>query len=147
MRRSGIGGVVAVVILLALLVWGVAIMLHVLAVAIPLAAGVFALLLALHGWREHWRHRAVEETGQQIAEMAREAAAHLDELAGRWDYAMFTKGIGTPLQSRDPDEVAREREELSAARALLDAAPTTPYRIEAIINAERVRVRLRRHLR
>lgn len=150
MKKSGIGGVIAVVFILALLMWGLAILLYVLAVAIPLAAAVLGIALAVQGWKGVRRRREVAEIEAQIEGMALDAAAQLNDVISQWDYAMFTKGIGTPLQSQvfeQTGQVQEHRGQLSSARSLLDAAPSTPYRIEAILNAERTRARIGQYLK
>ncbi len=150
MKKSGFGGFIALLFILALLMWGLAILLYVLAVAIPVAAAAIGVALTVHGWKGVHRRREVAGIDEQIAGMAADSATQLNDMISQWDYTIFTKGIGTPLQQalvRDPVEVHRQREELIRARSLLDAAPATPYRIEAIIAAERTRSRLGQYLR
>lgn len=134
--------VVGVVLVLAALLWGAAILLYILAFALPIA-GIF---LGVRSFQAVGQSRRMSE---ELDGLIRDVELDLDDALFDWEHALSTKGIGTDLEAEvfhGTDAVDEMRQELRAARGLLNAASSPEQKIESVRRADRVRQRARRQL-
>lgn len=137
-NSSGCGMLLVGVFVLAAIMWGIAILLWVLAFVVPAVAlfiGGYMVVQARASAAESAQARAVEE---EIEAMARDTSLDLAETIARWDSLILTKGIGTPLEGQE-QEPAQMHRRLLAAHETLHAAITPAHRIEAVLHAETLR--------
>lgn len=137
-NSSGCGMLLVGVFAIAAIMWGAAILLWVLAFAVPAVAlfiGGYMFVQARSSADESGQSRAVEV---EIEALARDASLDLAETIARWDSLILTKGIGTPLEGQDR-EAAEIHRRLLAAHETLHAAVTPAHRIEAVLHAETLR--------
>ncbi|RSZ61813.1 hypothetical protein EAH68_11110 [Corynebacterium hylobatis] len=137
-NSSGCGMLLVGVFVLGAIMWGIAILLWVLAFAVPAVAlfvGGYMFVQARTSADESTQARAVEA---EIEALARDTSLDLAETITRWDSLILTKGIGTPLEGQE-QEAAEIHRRLLAAHETLHAAITPAHRIEAVLHAETLR--------
>lgn len=137
-NSSGCGLLLVGVFVLGAILWGAAILLWVLAFAVPAVAlfiGGHMFVQARSSAGQSSQARAVEA---EIGALARDTSLDLAETITRWDTLILTKGIGTPLEGRE-QEAAEIHRRLLAAHETLHAAITPAHRIEAVLHAETLR--------
>lgn len=137
-----IGGIVVV----GLVIWGIAIALQVLGFLLIIGGPVVGIMLIVSGWRGVGRNRQVERRTAQLQQIAADARQDLTALHSDLDYLALTQGIGADLTEAERGELAALRPEIQSMLVLLDAAVSPENLGEAILRAEQLRLRARRHL-
>lgn len=130
-------------IVLALVLWGIAFALQALGVLLIVAGPVVGVLLAIHGWRGVKRKGEVQQQFEQLQEVAADSRRDLMELQLDLDYVATTKGIGVDPTDAGKAEFDRVRSQVTSAVGMLEGAVNPPHLREAVVNAERVRLRAR----
>ena len=130
-------------VVLALVLWGIAFALQALGVIVMIAGQIIGVIMAVHGWRGVKRKRAVQQKFEQLQEIADDSRRGLMELQLDLDYVASTKGIGVDHTAAGKDRFDRVQSDVSSAVTMLEGAPNAHHLREAVVNAERVRLRAR----
>lgn len=169
MSRGGSGGggcaaLFVVVLVIGIAMWVLGGALSLLGVLLPVAGILLGLLMAGYGWLGvhlgRRNRKADERVASELAGMASDAGARLDQVLLWWDRVQLTGGIGTDFVGRvenvrsaaaDDPEALRLRELLGEAREVrgllldIDALPDPQRRLKLIDRADRVWADLVRH--
>ena len=135
---SGCGMLLVGAVVIGLLLWGVAVLLWVLAFAVPVVATGFGVTVLLQARDAKRKAREVEAVDAELTALTRDASLDLAETITRWDNLILTKGIGTPLEGRE-DEAAEIHRRLITAHEFIRAAATPAHRIQAVLHADSLR--------
>lgn len=144
-KSGGAGCAVLIVgaLVLGLVLWGIALVVQILGVVLFLGGPVLGLMVAAYGWLQVRRAWQVKRATAKLKEIAAEAYQDLVKLNVDLDYLELTKGIGSDLAQKHRDDVAALRGEVESVQALLAAAQSPENIKEALIRAERLRLRVR----
>lgn len=100
---------------------------------------IFGIVLA---WAEVARKKESARTAEVVELMALDCAQDLRRLQYRWAEAVTTKGIGTQLEEQlrlNPALAENRSRQIEAMIVLVEQAPATEQRLEAISQAESFR--------
>lgn len=137
------------ILLIGVAIWLLTAAMWIVGVLIALAAVVGAVLLIAYAWKGVKLQKESESTSAEVELLAQDCARDLRELQFRWTEAVMTKGIGTSLETRfkvQPDLAENQRREIESMILLVEQAPATQQRLEAVSQAEGLRVRVEKQL-
>lgn len=137
---------IAAAFIIGLVLWGIALLLHLLGVLLMIAGPVLGVILGVYGWRGVSLRHQTQEKLTALQQIAADSRRDLSDLQLELDYLSMTKGIGTDLVPADSVELAQLRSQVDATKSLLEAAADPQHLQEAILGAEGIRIRARRFL-
>lgn len=143
-KGGGCGMLILGILVIGAVLWGIAYGLQILGFIVFFGGPVLGFFVAAYGWRQVRRGRQVEESTEQLKRIAADSYQDLVKLYVDLDYLELTKNIGTGYPDAGRDEVAELREEVESTQALLGAAQTPENIKDAIIEAERLRLCVRK---
>ena len=139
---SGCAAVVVIVFVIAVVVWAAAIAFWLFGGLIVLGSVLMAIFGIVHAWAEVARKKESARTAEVVELMALDCAQDLRRLQYRWAEAVTTKGIGTQLDEQlrlNPALAENRSRQIEAMIVLVEQAPATEQRLEAISQAESFR--------
>ncbi|MGP5240211.1 MULTISPECIES: hypothetical protein [Corynebacterium] len=142
---SGCAALFVVVFLIGIVMWILAAALWLVGVVVAIGAIVGAGMLIAYAWKGVAAQRESSETAEEIELLAQDSVRDLRNLEFRWSDAVLTKGIGTVLEERlraQPSLAEAKRREIEAMIILVEQAPGTEQRLEAVSKAEALRIRI-----
>ena len=143
---SGCAAVIGIIFLIAAVVWAAAIAVWLLGGLIVLGSVVMAIVYAWFGVA-HKKESA--RTAEVVELMAQDCAQDLRNLQFRWAEAVTTRGIGTQLEDQlrlNPALAEDRRRQIDAMIVLVEQAPATEQRLDAISQAEGFRHQLEKQM-
>ncbi|MGX1737765.1 hypothetical protein ACWIB8_01165 [Corynebacterium flavescens] len=147
-RGNGGGGcslAIAGVIAIGILVWVLAAGLWVLGVVIMIVSVLAGMMLVYGAWSEFRAHQESKLTEAEVKGMVEDCVRDLLSAEYKWADAVNTKGIGTPMEKEflvHPGLAEQQRREIESMIRLLNSAPETEQRLEAVSKAEALRVKV-----
>ena len=136
---SGCAAIIVIVFIIAVVMWAVAIAIWILGGLIVLGSVLLAILGIIRAWSGVGRKKESARTAEVVELMALDCAQDLRRLQYRWAEMVTTKGIGTHLEEelRSNPALAESRSrQIEAMIVLVEQAPATEQRLEAIAQAE-----------
>ena len=142
---SGCAVLFVVVFLIGIVMWILAAALWLMGVVVAIGAVAGAGMLIAYAWKGVAAQRESSTTAKEIELLAQDSVRDLRNLEFRWSDAVLTKGIGTALEERlraQPILAEAKRREIEAMIILVEQAPGTEQRLEAVSKAEALRIRI-----
>ena len=139
---SGCAAVVVIVFVIAVGVGAAATAFWLFGGLIVLGSVLMAIFGIVHAWAEVARKKESARTAEVVELMALDCAQNLRRLQYRWAEAVTTKGIGTQLEEQlrlNPALAENRSRQIEAMIVLVEQAPGTEQRLEAISQAESFR--------
>lgn len=136
---SGCAAIIVIFFIIAVVMWAVAIAIWILGGLIVLGSVLLAILGIIRAWSGVGRKKESARTAEVVELMALDCAQDLRRLQYRWAEMVTTKGIGTHLEEelRSNPALAESRSrQIEAMIVLVEQAPATEQRLEAIAQAE-----------
>ena len=139
---SGCAALFVIIFVIAVVVWAAAIAFWLFGGFTVLASILIVIFGIIHAWSEVGRKKESAQTAEVVELMALDCAQDLRRLQYRWAEIVTTRGIGTQLEDelRTNPALAEDRSrQIEAMIVLLEQAPATEQRLEAISQAEGIR--------
>lgn len=139
---SGCVGLVLVLFVIGLAVWMLAAALWLFGGLVALGSIALAVAFTVGVWVGVGRRRESIRVAEEVELMAHDCAQDLRKLQYRWAEAATTRGIGTELEEElleNPALADARRRQIDAMITLVEGAPATEQRLEAISKAEVLR--------
>lgn len=146
---SGCAAVIGIIFLIAAVVWAAVIAVWLLGGLIVLGSAVMAIAGIVYAWFGVAHKKESARTAEIVELMAQDCAQDLRNLQFRWVEAVTTRGIGTQLEDQlrlNPALAEDRRRQIDAMIVLVEQAPATEQRLDAISQAEGFRHQMERQM-
>lgn len=146
---SGCAAAIGIIFLIAAVVWAAAIAVWLLGGLIALGSVVMAIAGIVYAWFGVAHKKESARTAEVVELMAQDCAQDLRNLQFRWAEAVTTRGIGTQLEDQlrlNPALAEDRRRQIDAMIVLVEQAPATEQRLDAISQAEGFRHQLEKQM-
>ncbi|RNE48774.1 hypothetical protein [Corynebacterium alimapuense] len=144
-KNSGCAMAIGGILILGALLWIVGVALWALAIVVPLVGLFFGVSLFVEALKAHNSNQQYRAAEDELEALVQDASFDLSETIIRWDSLMLTKGIGTALEGKE--QLAESIHlQLRATHELLEVASTPSQQIDAVSNADALRLKAQSYL-